>query len=174
MRIADQLRALRESLPDKPGVRAVARAMGEDMPNAYGYYEGKTFNKNALPLDKAREIAAAFEKLGGDGGEVLKLAGLADQEVEREAVAVPAPRQIFIPMAVALPNEDAIVAMMRGLLLGVGLDVEADRHAETLARRLPEALAQAAGPLVAQATSIRTSRGARSQPPATPDLDQQQ
>lgn len=174
MRIADQLRALRESLPDKPGVRAVAREMGEEMPNAYGYYEGKTFNKPTLPLDKAREIAAAFERLGGQRSDVLRLAGLADDEIEREVAFTPPPTQILIPMAVALPSEGAIVAMMRGLLRGVGLEAEADKHAETLAQRLPEALAQAAGPLTARVSSTATIRAAPSRPDATHDSDQTQ
>lgn len=159
MRVAEQLKTLRESIPGSPGVRQIARELGYEKHNGYGYYEGTSFNKPTLPLDKAREFAVVFDRLGGDGAAVLRLAGLADDEVSREANPPIEPRPLLIPMSVAFPSEDAIVAMMRGLLRGVGLDSEADKFAETLAQRLPKALAQASGQLAVQASSKATSRG---------------
>ncbi len=77
------------------------------------------------------------------------------------------PLQDRVSVAVALPSADQLVPMMRGLLRGVGLDDAADKHAETLAQRLPDALEQAGATLAAPVYAPKTKRAARAQPPAT-------
>lgn len=174
MRIADQLKALREAIPGSPGVRQIARELGYEKHNGYGYYEGATFNKPTLPLDKAREFAAVFSRLGGDGQAVLKLAGLSDDEIAREPMAIDLNDPVYLPMPVAFPNEDAIVAVMRGLLRGVGLEEEADKYAATLAQRLPKALARASEHLIAQQYGENPSHVEPVQPDVALDLDHPQ
>lgn len=166
MTAATDLRRLRESLPGSPGVRAIAAALGYEKHNAYGYYESKDFKKDTLPLDKAREFASAFERLGGDGRAVLKLAGLTDEEVEREHVTPTGPAVYHIQMAVALPSADRLAAMMSGLLKGVGLEEEAGKHAETLARRLPVALARAVADSAVPVGDTAAKPAERRLPPA--------
>lgn len=158
MNIAAKLKAIRESLPQKLTVREVAAHMGKpETPNAYGYYEGKDFKRKSLPLDKAQEIAGIFARHGGDPEEVLALAGLSgpDLSSEAEAIVDSSPRITFITMPVAVPNVEMLTAMMRGLLISVGLDDAAAEHSETLARRLPGALEQAAK-AIAPAPSVRS------------------
>lgn len=143
---ADSLRALRESLPGKPGVREVARVLGYDMPNTYGYYESRAFKKQHLPLDKAREFAAAFQELGGDPADVLALAGLGADEKAHEAARLrhePDPYQL-LPFNVAFPSEDALTETLSGLLDSIGVDPDEDERARKLARQLPGALRLAA------------------------------
>jgi len=166
MSAAAKLRALRESLPNRPGVRAVAALLGYDMPNGYGYYESAQFKRDTLPLDKAREFAAAFVTLGGQAEDVLALAGLTDAEQVTEAKAVPViqeRRSLMLP--VSLPAHDRLTRMMRGLLEGIGLPDVADQHAEELALQLPDALAHAAS----ETGTIPFDRAANSPVPAAND-----
>lgn len=143
---AESLKALREALPGSPGVREIARELGYEMPNAYGYYESKQFKKAHLPLDKAREFAEVFERLGGDASAVLALAGLTVKEQDREALQIrgPSPPFQLVPFNIAFPSEDALTEALSGLLDGVGIDPEQDERARKLARLLPNALQLAA------------------------------
>jgi hypothetical protein len=162
--VAARLKKIRLSLPGagtrpaKPGVREIARALGYDMPNHYGYYEDPKFKKSALPLDKAREIAAVFQLYGGDPADVMALAGLSQGEIPVEK-----PRHeseiAFAMLPVALPSSERLTTMMRGLLKAVGLEREADEYAERLARLLPSALAQSAADPQSRLFELESSPG---------------
>lgn len=177
MTTAEKLRSIRESLPEKLGVRDVARLMGKpDTPNAYGYYEGKSFTKDRLPLDKAREIAAIFAEHGGNPADVLALAGIMSDEVEAEVRAVEAhrPQTITINLPVVLPSSAELTTMMEGVLDSVGLSHLSDEYAGRLARLLPSALAEAAAPGGSPRKGRLTQADAPLPDPATPDRDTRQ
>ncbi|WP_380925422.1 hypothetical protein [Sphingomonas leidyi] len=142
--IAEKLRLIRESLPNRPGVRAVASLLGYDVPNKYGYYESSQFKKDALPLDKAREIAAGFGKLGGDPAEVLALAGLSadEQRVEVSKIKVGAAEPNLLQMSVVFPNERELTDMFAGLLEAVDRPDLVDELAPRLAQLLPNGIAR--------------------------------
>lgn len=174
MNVADRLKQLRKALPwiegKEVGVRAVAAAMGyPQTPNAYGYYEGAGFNKKALPLDKARLIADAFAKLGGNREDILELAGLAGGElageVERAEAAAPVTQQIMMP--VTLPSADALTAMFRTMLVGSeGRDPE--EIARRLAQGLPTGLSRALGSRPSAGADASPFHGEDAPRPATP------
>lgn len=148
MTIAEKLKALREALPaiegQPVGVRAIAAAMGHpDVPNAYGYYESSAFKRKTLPLEKAREIAAAFAKLGGRQEDILALTALNPDEIEAQPsrVADPAPRTVML--AVQMPSEDELTDMFVGLLEAADRPDLAGELAPRLARLLPDGLGRA-------------------------------
>lgn len=78
----------------------------------------------------------------------------------------------LIMLPVNLPSVERLTVMFRGLLRQVGLEDQADEHAETLARRLPGALAQAAGDLAPPESAQETTRDEPAQHRATPHPDQ--
>lgn len=146
--IATRLRRLRETLAGTdgpPGVREIARALGYDMPNAYGYYESASFKKDALPLDKARAFAAVFKHFGGKPEDVLALAGLsvAEQKSEAQAIANEIPTVQHVRMDVALPSADALTRMFETMLEKEVEPGRRDALARSLALRLPAGLARA-------------------------------
>ncbi len=146
--VSTRLRELRKQAKPRITVRALAAEL--DLPlGTYSFYESPTkYKKPALPLDLTRRIAAIFARHGVDPNEVMKLAGLSDQEAEPEAREIEAQRSAlqWISLPVALPSEAALRDMFRSLLVLVPEGATKDEAAEILARRLPSGLA-AIGPL---------------------------
>lgn len=174
MTVGERLKQLRKALPriegKEVGVRAVAAAMGyPQTPNAYGYYESAGFPKEELPLDKARLIAEAFAKLGGDRESILELAGIGGDELAgelaRAEASAPVPVQIMMP--VNLPSAEALIAMFRTMLVGAeGRDP--DEIARRLAQGLPGGLSRALNSRPSEAQGEESARDASPQPPAKP------
>ncbi len=177
MTIPAKLKAIRESLPKKLTVRELAARMGKpEVPNTYGYYEGASFTKKTLPLDKAQFIAGVFAEYGGDPRDVLALAGLSDADLDAEAEAIRRmmPQAITINLPVTLPSEDRLIAMMEAMLDSADLPHLVDEYAERLARLLPTALAEAASHDGSRSSERSKRRGAPVPDPSTADHDTQQ
>lgn len=164
MGTAEKLRALRVALPGKPGVRQIAAEMGyPDTPNAYGYYEGKTFTKKTLPLDKAMEIATVFQHLGGDPKAVLALTALSAAEIEE--VRIPVKNEpTMIQMAVAFPSVPELTGIFRTMLDMADRSDLADELAPKLARLLPGVLGQGRGHQSVAGSGAKKSRTEDAQP----------
>ncbi|WP_051009999.1 hypothetical protein [Novosphingobium sp. PP1Y] len=121
-----------------------------DMPlGTYSNYESTRYKKPSLPLDLTRMIASVLANHGVDPAEVMKLAGLSEDEAEPEAREIEAhkPRQLCVTLPVILPSEAALRDMFRSLLVMVPDGATKDEVAEILARRLPSGLA-AIGPVL--------------------------
>lgn len=147
--INTRLKELRKSAVPALSIRAMADALGIGH-SRYAYFEDpKRFKKRALPIDLTRQIAAVLSEHGVDSAEVMKLAGLSDQEAEPEAREIEAqkPTQLCITLPVVLPSEAALRDMFRSLLVLVPDGATKDEAAEILARRLPSGLA-AIGPVL--------------------------
>ena len=135
----EQMRALRAR--SGLSMRSFAGRLGSPLDTRYAYYEEKRFT-GLLPIDAARQIAAALEPFGVEPRDVLALAGLANDEAEIERRASEPPVQ-YVRLDVALPNADALTRMFETML---EKDVSADRRdglARSLALRLPAALQRA-------------------------------
>jgi len=138
-----RLKELRKSAVPPLTIRAMADELGIGH-SRYAYFEDPNrFKKRELPLDLARQIAAVLSVRGVDPAEVLKLAGLNDDEAEPEARAVEAARPAiqFVTMQVALPSEAALREMFAKLLVLVPEGASRDETAEILARWLPSGFA---------------------------------
>lgn len=121
-------------------MRAFAARLGPPLDTRYAYYEEKRFT-GLLPIDAARQIAAALLPYGVEPRELLALAGLSADERHAAATAG-APLQ-YVRLDVALPNADALTRMFEAMLEN---DVPASRRdalARSLALRLPAALQRA-------------------------------
>lgn len=115
----------------------------------YSFYESvSTFKKPFLPLDFTRKVAGVLERYGVDPVEVMKLAGLSDNEAEPEARAIEAakPPMQFVTLSVAFPSEDALADMFSSLLALIPPEASRAEAAQILARRLPAGFA-AIGPV---------------------------
>ncbi|MBD3762614.1 hypothetical protein [Rhizorhabdus sp.] len=165
-----RLKAIREALPKKAGVREIARALGYDKSFKYGYYESAGFKKDVLPFDKAKEFAAVFRQYGGDPAEVLALAGLSGDDQVRESAALPdpAPQLIYAMMPVAFPSEEALTRMFETILEKLAPPDLVDVLAQNLALRLPTALAQASASPPVPVRDASTADAADARPRAKP------
>jgi transcriptional regulator with XRE-family HTH domain len=146
--VGPSLRKLREATVPRLSIRQVAEKLGIGS-SSYAFYENpNSYKKPNLPLDFARRVAALFADFGVEPAEVLKLAGLSNDEAQPEAAAVEAarPPMQFVSMAVALPSEAALHDMFRSILVLVPEGASKDEAAAILARRLPAGLASI-GPL---------------------------
>lgn len=146
--VATRLRDLRHKAVPRLTVRAMAAAL--DMPlGTYSNYESARYKKASIPLSLARKIALVLAQHQVDPAEVMKLAGLNDEEAEPEAREIEAhkPAQLCITLPVVLPSEAALRDMFRSLLVLVPDGATKDEAAEILARRLPSGLA-AIGPVL--------------------------
>lgn len=146
--VGPKLKEMRLSARPSLSIRRIAEAL--EIPYAsYAFYErDNAYKKPYLPLELTRKIAAVLANHGIDPAEVMKLAGLNDQEAEPEAREIEAqkPALQFISLPVVLPSEAALRDMFRSLLVLVPEGATRDEAAEILARRLPSGLA-AIGPL---------------------------
>src|SRR3546814_5252675 len=77
-----------------------------------------TYKKPHLPIDFARRLAAVFAEHGIEPADVMKLAGLSDDEAEPEARVIEAARPAvhYVSLPVALPSEAALADMFETLL----------------------------------------------------------
>jgi hypothetical protein len=164
--INTRLKELRKSAVPALSIRAMADAL-EIGHSRYAYFEDpKRFKKHALPLDLTRQIASVLSQRGVDAAEVMKLAGLTEDESEPEARAVEAARpavQFFTVQAV-MPSEAALAAMFETLLALIPADATRAEAARILAQQLPTGFG-AIGPGVIEEDPVATHfRGA---PPPT-------
>lgn len=160
-KVASRLKELRKSAVPRLTVRAMAEAL--DMPlGSYARYESAyDYKKPYLPIDLTRKIASVLADHGVDTAEVMKLAGLNEDEVEPEAAAIEAarPQAQFVSLQLALPNEAALRDMFRSLLVLIPEGASMDEAAEILARRLPSGIA-AIGPVVLDPLTVASPAGA--------------
>lgn len=146
--VSTRLRDLRMQASPRLSVRAMAVAL--DLPlGTYSNYESARYKKATLPLELARKIAGVLAEHQVDPAEVMKLAGLSEQEAEPEAKIIETgrPSVQYVTMAVAMPSEAALKEMFRTLLVLVPEGATRDEAAAILARRLPAGFA-AIGPLL--------------------------
>ncbi len=146
--VSTRLRALRKSAAPRLTVRALAAAL--DMPlGSYTFYETDRYKKPTLPLDLTRKIAAVMAQHGIDPAEVMKLAGLSDNEAEPERRDIEAQKPLpqYFTAQVLLPSENALAAMLEPLLAMIPEEATLAEAARMLARRLPGGFA-AIGPAV--------------------------
>lgn len=142
-------------------MRAFAARLGTPLNTRYAYYEEKRFT-GPLPIEAARQIAAALRPFGVETHEVLELAGLSTEETEAEAAAAE-PMVQYVRLDVALPNAAALTRMFETMLEQEVPKDRRDALARTLALRLPAALQRAsASPPV----PIRGAADADAAPPA--------
>lgn len=144
---ASKLKELRKAAMPRITVRAMAEAVGMPL-GSYARYESVSDYKKAfLPLEFTRKVAAILMEHGIDPAEVMKLAGLTEQEAEPEGKLIEAslPPIQYVPVAMAMPSEAMLKDMFRGLLLLVPDGASKDEIASILARRLPTGFA-AIGP----------------------------
>ena len=167
--VAPLLKQLRLSAEPPISMRQTAQKLGIGH-TSYGVYENpNTYKKAHLPIDLARRLAAIFADHGIDPAEVMKLAGLNDEETVPEARAIEAarPQVQYVALQLALPNEAALRDMFRSLLVLIPEGASLDEAAEILARRLPTGLA-AIGPVLLDAMSAASPEGGTvPQDPAT-------
>ncbi|WP_336950574.1 MULTISPECIES: XRE family transcriptional regulator [Sphingobium] len=168
-KVATKLKELRKSAVPRLTVRAMADAL--EMPlGSYARYESTyDYKKSFLPIDLTRKIASVLASHGIDAAEVMKLAGLNEDEAEPEGNAIEAaqPQVQYVSMPLALPSEAALRDMFRSLLVLVPEGATKDEAAEILARRLPSGIA-ACGPLVLDPHAAPSPVGAEaSRSPAT-------
>ena len=122
-------------------MRAFAARLGAPLDTRYAYYEEKRFT-GLLPIDAAREIAAALRPFGVEPREVLALAGLSPDETEPAAIEPPVQ---YVRLDVALPSADALTRMFEAMLEKQIPAGQRDALARNLALRLPAALQRASG-----------------------------
>lgn len=152
-------------------MRAFASRLGAPLGTRYAYYEEKRFT-GPLPIDAARQIAAALQPFGVEPQEVLELAGLSTEEAEAEAVAAE-PAVQYVRLDVALPSAAALTRMFETMLEAEVPAGQRDALARTLALRLPAALQRAsASPPVAvrRPDGAETPASARRRRPRQPIL----
>jgi len=141
-------------------MRAFAATLGAPLDKRYAYYEEKRFT-GPLPIEAARQIAAALQPYGVDSAEIFALAGLSQDESESEASTEPDVQQVLLP--VALPNVAALTRMFETLLEDDAPEEGRAELARRLASRLPAALQRAASSTPVRA---RLPRGGDAAPPA--------
>lgn len=168
-KVATRLKELRKSAVPRLTVRALADALG--MPHgSYARYESAyDYKKPHLPIEFARKVAGVLSAYGVDPGEVMKLAGLTEDEAEPEVAAIEAarPQVQYVSLQLALPSEAALRDMFRSLLVLIPEGASLDEAAEILARRLPTGIA-AIGPVLLDAMSAALPAGGTiPQDPAT-------
>lgn len=140
--VSTRLRELRAAASPRLSVRGMAAAL--DMPlGTYSNYESPRYKKTSLPLDLTRKIALVLSKYGVDTAEVMKLAGLNENEAEPEvrAVELSKPPLQFISIQAVLPSEAALRDMFAKLLLLVPESASRDETAAILAQWLPTGFA---------------------------------
>lgn len=145
--IGEKLKKLRISAIPKLSIRRMADELGVPV-SSYVYFEDpKRYKKSALPLDFTRKVADILQRYAVDPLEVMKLAGLSEQEAVPEAKMIESslPPVQYVPVAMAMPSEAALKDMFRALLVLVPDGASKDEIAAILARRLPTGFA-AIGP----------------------------
>lgn len=145
---ATQLKNLRKSAVPRLTVRAMADAMGMPL-GSYARYESVSdYKKRFLPLEFTRKAAAVLTGYGVDPAEVMKLAGLSDQEAEPEAKVIEEalPAAQYVSVSMLFPSEVALTDMFESLLSIVPQDATPREAAQILARLLPAGFA-AIGPV---------------------------
>ncbi|HEX7856017.1 MAG TPA: XRE family transcriptional regulator [Sphingobium sp.] len=160
------MKELREATSPRLSVRAVAGLL-EMPPSSYALYEdANRYKKSYLPVPFARKVAAIFAERGVDPADVMKLAGLKDEEAQPEAQVIEAqlPQTQFAVMRVELPSEAALTDMFASLLALVPEGASRLEAAKILAQRLPSGFAALAPLLLAQggAQGIAGEEDARS------------
>lgn len=146
---SERLKELRISAVPTLSIRRMADELGIGH-SRYAYFEDpKRFKKSAFPIDFTRQIADVLQRYGVDPAEVMKLAGLSDDEAAPDVrkIEAAAPSVQYVTMAVAMPSEAALKEMFRTLLVLVPEGATRDEAAAILARRLPAGFA-AIGPLL--------------------------
>ena len=142
-------------------MRAFAARLGAPLDTRYAYYEEKRFT-GLLPIDAAREIAAALRPFGVEPREVLALAGLSQDETEPAAIEPPVQ---YVRLDVALPNADALTRMFETMLEKEVPPGRRDGLARNLALRLPAALQRASGAPPVPVRGAGPATDADAQPP---------
>ncbi|MET0376631.1 MAG: hypothetical protein ABW128_20555 [Rhizorhabdus sp.] len=166
----EQMRALRAR--SGLSMRSFAARLGSPLGTRYAYYEERRFT-GLLPIDAARQIAAALQPFGVEPAEVLALAGLTADERDSELSAI-GPAFQYVRLDVVLPNADALTRMFETMLEKEVPAAERDALARNLALRLPAALQRAsASPPVPVRDTTRSHAAdarphARRRPPRLP------
>lgn len=135
----ERMRALRAR--SGLSMRNFATLLGSPLDTRYAYYEEKRFT-GLLPIDAARQIAAALQPYGVEPADVLALAGLSSTERDAELSAIE-PAVQYVRLDVALPNADALTRMFETMLEKEVPTGQRDALARSLALRLPAALQRA-------------------------------
>lgn len=141
--VAPLLKQLRLTAVPPISMRQTAEKLGIGH-TSYGLYENaNSYKKPYLPIDLARRLALIFADYGIDPADVMKLAGLTEEESEPEARAIEAARPAvqYVSLQVALPSEAALREMFAKLLVLVPDGSSRDETAEILARWLPSGFA---------------------------------
>jgi hypothetical protein len=161
-----KLKELRKSAIPALTVRGMADELGVPFGTYSSYETPARYKKPFLPLDLTRRIATVLTERGVDPSEVMKLAGLTDEETGPEARLVEAsrPQVQFVSLQLALPSEAALRDMFRSLLVLVPEGASMDEAAEILARRLPSGIA-AIGPVVLDPVSVESTDAAEALQP---------
>ena len=144
-------------------MRAFAARLGAPLDTRYAYYEEKRFT-GLLPIDAARQIAAALQPFGVEPREVLALAGLSADNAA--PAAVDPPMQI-VRLDVVLPSADALTRMFEAMLEQQLPPSQRDALARNLALRLPAALQRALGSQPVPVRDGAPTGSADAPPPAT-------
>lgn len=145
---ATKLKNLRKSAVPRLTVRAMAEAMGMPL-GSYARYESVSdYKKIFLPLEFTRKAAAVLSGYSVDPAEVMKLAGLSDEEAEPEAKVIEQnlPAAQYVSVSMLFPSEVALTDMLESLLSIVPPDASRREAAQILARLLPAGFA-AIGPV---------------------------
>ncbi|WP_288806304.1 XRE family transcriptional regulator [uncultured Novosphingobium sp.] len=159
--VGDRLKELRLSAVPKLTIRKMAEELGITFPRYVYFEDSKRYKKSELPLDLTRQIAEVLSRYGVDPAEVMKLAGLGDEEAQPEARKIEAARpqvQYFTVQAV-MPSEAALAAMFETLLALIPPEATRAEAARILAQRLPTGFA-AIGPGVVELSSDEEIEGA--------------
>ena len=166
---AHKLRELRKAAVPRLTVRRMAELL--DMPlGTYARYESEGgYKKYHFPIDFTRKLAAVLADYQIDPAEVMKLAGLSEDEAEPEARQIEAqkPTQLCITLPVVLPSEAALRDMFRSLLVLIPEGATKDEAAEILAQRLPSGLASIGPVLLDPVSAVSLAGDTALQAPAT-------
>lgn len=145
-------------------MRSFAARLGPPLDTRYAYYEEKRFT-GLLPIDAARQIAAALRPFGVEPAEVLALAGLTGDERDSELVTIE-PQAQYVRLDVALPSADTLTRMFETMLEREVPAKQRDALARNLALRLPAALQRASGSPPVPVRDATLTRGADARPRA--------
>lgn len=146
--VGNRLKQLRLSAVPPLSIRQIADRLGMGH-SSYNFYESsKTYKKPFLPIEFTRKVATLLSEYGVDPAEVMKLAGLSDQEAEPEAKVIEEalPAAQYVSVSMLFPSEVALTDMFETLLSIVPQDATRREAAQILARLLPAGFA-AIGPV---------------------------
>lgn len=167
--VGPKLKELRLRASPSLSLRKMADAL--EMPHAsYQFYEREDgYKKALLPLDFARRVATVLGCHRIDPADVMKLAGLSDDEAEPEVRVIEAARPSFhfATLSVALPSEDALADMFQTMLVAIPADASRAEAARILAQLLPSGFASIGPAALVPGNIGQTGAGEASQSPAT-------